>query len=47
MLINDHGNCIMMAMQDPAVFREKINQMQRALDKITGVKKVTQQEKQQ
>ena len=37
----------MMAMQDPAVFREKINQMQRALDKITGVKEATQQEKQQ
>lgn len=32
-----HGNCVMMAMQDPALFREKINQMQRALDKVTGV----------
>lgn len=42
-----HGDCVAMAMQDPAVFREKINQMQRALDKITGVKEAPQQEKQQ
>ena len=42
-----HGDCVAMAMQDPAVFREKINQMQRALDKITGVKEAPLQEKQQ
>ena len=35
-----HGDCV-------AVFREKINQMQRALDKITGVKEAPLQEKQQ
>lgn len=41
-----HGDCVMMVAEDPAVYREKIKQMQRALDKITGVKETSQQDKQ-